>query len=304
MSSAADFALSVGVGRTGDADRPRRLLPVTGLPDPVTAAGAAGLAALLAEPARAVVALDYDGTLAPIVDRPEDAVPAPGALDALARVARSVGAVALVTGRPAPEVVALAGLDRAPGLSSLQVLGQYGLQRWDARSRRFSSPGALPGVDVARRRLPDLLADAPEGVAVEDKEQALVVHFRRTADPDAAEAALSGPLRSLAAEVGLEPHPGRRVLELRPPGHDKGGALRELLESREARSVLFAGDDVGDLPAYDAVDRVRTAGIPGILVWSRSPEVTGLQERADLVVEGPDGVVELLDRLASVLGDG
>ena len=267
-------------------------------------AGAAGLSALLAEPARAVVALDYDGTLAPIVDRPEDAVPAPGMLEALARVARTVGTVALITGRPAREVVRLAGLDSAPGLSALRVLGQYGLQRWDARSGRFESPEALPAVDVARRRLPDLLAHAPDGVAVEDKQQALVVHFRRAADPDAAFASLRTSLIDLAHEVGLEPHPGRRVLELRPPGHDKGGALTALLGEREARAVLFAGDDLGDLPAYDAVEQARTAGIPGVLVCSRSPEVTGLVERADLVVDGPPGVVDLLERLAAVLGDG
>jgi trehalose 6-phosphate phosphatase len=251
-----------------------------------------------------VVALDYDGTLAPIVDRPEDAVPAPGVLEALARVARTVGTVALITGRPAREVVALGGFASAPGLSSLRVLGQYGLQRWDARSGRFESPEALPAVDVARRRLPELLAQAPDGVAVEDKGTALVVHFRRAAEPEAAFAALRTPLTDLATEVGLEPHPGRLVLELRPPGYDKGGALTGLLHERDARSVLFAGDDLGDLPAYDAVEQARTAGVPGVLVCSSSPEVTGLVERADLVVDGPSGVVELLERLAAVLGDG
>lgn len=280
-----------------------------GLPEPSTPEGAAGLTALLAEPARAVLALDYDGTLAPIVDRPEDAVPAPGALEALARVARTVGVVALVTGRPARQVVELAGLDRAAGLPSLQVLGQYGLQRWDARSRRFDSPPPLPGVDEARRRLAELLADpasgsATEGVAVEDKETALVVHFRRATDPDAAQEQLSASLTALAEQVGLEPHPGRRVLEMRPPGFDKGGALAGLVRAHEARAVLFAGDDVGDLPAFDAVVDARAAGVPGMLVCSASEEVTGLAERADLVVPGPAGVVDLLERLGAVLGDG
>jgi trehalose 6-phosphate phosphatase len=272
--------------------------------EPQTAAGSAGLAALLADPARAVVALDYDGTLAPIVDRPEDAVPALGALEALARLARVVGCVALITGRPAAQVVELARLDQAPGLRSLQVLGQYGLQRWDARSGRVESPEPLPGVEIARGRLQDLLAGAPEGVTVEDKHTALVVHFRRAADPEAAAAQLQPDLTRLAEQVGLEPHPGRRVLELRPPGFDKGGTLRQLLTEREARSVLFAGDDVGDLPAFAAVEQARSEGTPGLLVCSRSPEVTGLAERADLVVDGPVGVVDLLGRLAAVLGDG
>ena len=74
------------------------------------------------------------------------------------------------------------------------MLGQYGLQRWDARSGRYESPEPLPGVEVARRRLPELLADAPEGVVVEDKQQALVVHFRRAPDPDAALASLRSDL--------------------------------------------------------------------------------------------------------------
>jgi trehalose 6-phosphate phosphatase len=276
----------------------------SGPPEPRTAAGSAGLAALLADPARAVIALDYDGTLAPIVDRPEDAVPAPGALEALARLARIVGCVALITGRPAAQVVSLARLDKAPGLRSLQVLGQYGLQRWDARTGRVESPEPLPGVQTARDRLRDLLDGAPVGVAVEDKHTALVVHFRRAADPEAAAAQLRPDLTKLADEVGLEPHPGRHVLELRPPGFDKGGTLRELVAAREARSVLFAGDDVGDLPAFDAVEQARADGTPGLLVCSSSPEVTGLAERADLVVDGPAGVVELLGRLSAVLGDG
>jgi trehalose 6-phosphate phosphatase len=275
-----------------------------GMPDPSTAVGAAGLAALLAEPARAVVALDYDGTLAPIVDRPEDATPADGALDVLARLARSVGAVVLITGRPAKQLVDLAGLHRAPGLRSLRVLGQYGLQRWDAGTGRLESPEPVPGVAAARERLDELLADAPDGVTVEDKQQALVVHFRRAEDPDSAQAALRRPLQDLAREVGLEPHAGRRVLELRPPGFDKGGALRSVVTERDARAVLFAGDDVGDLAAYDEVDRLREEGVPGVLVCSASPEVTGLVERADVVVDGPVGVVDYLGRLASVLGDG
>jgi trehalose 6-phosphate phosphatase len=275
-----------------------------GLPDPSTAEGANGLAALLADPARAVVALDYDGTLAPIVEDPQDARPVDGALEALARLARTVGAVVLVTGRPAGQVVELAGLDRAPGLRSLQVLGQYGLQRWDARSGKVESPEPVPGVAVARERLVSILADAPDGVALEDKVQALVVHVRRTADPDRALAELRRPLTELADEVGLEPHPGRMVLELRPPGFDKGGALRSFVTEREARAVLFAGDDVGDLAAYDAVVELRAGGVPGVLVCSDSPEVSGLAERADLVVNGPEGVVDLLARLAAVLGDG
>lgn len=258
--------------------------------EPATAAGRDGLAALRAAPDRALVALDYDGTLAPVVDRPEDAVPAPGAVEALTAVAARVARVALVTGRPAADVVELGGLHGVPGLV---VLGQYGAQRWEGG--RLSTPEELPGVARLRALLPGLVG--AEGAHVEDKGLALVVHTRRAPDPAGALARLAPPLDALARAHGLEAHPGRLVVELRPPGHDKAAALLGLCEPRPS-AVLFAGDDVGDLTAYDAVDQLRADGVPGLLVCSASEEgPAALRERADLVVDGPAGVVEVLRSL-------
>jgi trehalose 6-phosphate phosphatase len=248
---------------------------------------AAPLDALRAVLADSVVALDYDGTLAPIVDRPSEAVPAAGAVDALRALAPRVRALALVTGRPADVVVALAGLSDVPGLL---VLGQYGAQRWDGAD--VTSPPPLPGVAQARADLPALLAH--EGAALEDKGISLVVHTRRSPDPAGAQARLAEPVRQVAAAAGLELHPGRLVLELRPPGYDKRSALLSLCDPVPA-GVLFAGDDLGDLPAFDAVDELRQAGAVGVRVCSGSEEGPGvLRERADVVVDGPAGVVELL----------
>ena len=252
--------------------------------------GLPGLAALRRDPSRAVVALDYDGTLAPVVERPSDAVPADGAVEALRALAPRLRALALVTGRPADVVVDLGRLADVPGLV---VLGQYGAQRWSDGT--FSSPDPLPAVAVLRDRLPPLLA--PEGAVLEDKGLALVVHTRPAADPAGALERLTDPVRELAAAAGLEVHPGRLVLELRPPGFDKRGALRSLCDPPPS-AVLFAGDDVGDLPAFDAVDELRALGVPGVLVCSASEEgPVQLRERADVVVDGPDGVVRLLQHL-------
>jgi trehalose 6-phosphate phosphatase len=258
--------------------------------DPVTDAGRRGLAALRADPSRALVALDYDGTLAPVVERPEDAVPAPGAVAALTALGGRVGRVALVTGRPAAVVVELGGLAGVPGLV---VQGQYGAERWDGG--RLTTPPALPGVERLRALLPDLVA--AEGAHLEDKGLSLVVHTRRAPDPVGALERLRPRLEELAAEAGLEPHPGRLVVELRPPGHDKAGALLALCDP-EPSALLFAGDDVGDVAAFDAVDRLRARGVPGLLVFSASEEGPAeLRERADVVVDGPAGVVRLLDAL-------
>lgn len=261
---------------------------------PATAAGRAGLDALHAAPRRALVALDYDGTLAPIVVRPEDAVPALGAVEALEALGRSVGHLAVVTGRPADVVVELGGLAHVAGLV---VLGQYGVQRWEAGVLEQEPP--RPGLAEARAALPELVAG--EGAHLEDKGLSLVVHTRRAPDPAGALARLHDPVAAVAALAGLELHSGRLVLELRPPGHDKGRALAGLAVGCSA--VLYAGDDRGDLAAYDAVDRLRAEGTPGLLVCSDSAEAPDeLRARADLVVEGPAGVVALLDELLAELG--
>jgi trehalose 6-phosphate phosphatase len=124
------------------------------------------------------------------------------------------------------------------------------------------------------------------------------VHTRRTADPAAALERLREPLHELAERTGLTAEPGRFVLELRPPGMDKGAALQRLAAERSARSVLFCGDDLGDLAAFRAVRVLRARGIPGCTVASLSPESPRVAEAADLVVDGPPGIVRFLDGLA------
>ncbi|MCQ4202368.1 trehalose-phosphatase [Streptomyces sp. NPDC058783] len=271
------------------------------LPTPATAAGREGLDALLADPGRAVVALDFDGTLAPIVPDPDRARAHPEAVPALAALAPKVASIAVITGRPAEVAVHHGGFADVPGLDRLVVLGHYGAERWDAATGTLATPAPHPGVAAVRAELPGLLersGAAAQGTWTEDKGHAVAVHTRRAPDPQAAFEALRTPLADLAARHGLIVEPGRMVLELRPPGMDKGAALRSYVHSHDAGSVLFAGDDLGDLPAYAAVDILRTEGTPGLLVCSASDEVTELRRRADVEVPGPAGVVALLAALA------
>ncbi|MER6512497.1 trehalose-phosphatase [Nonomuraea sp. NPDC001636] len=249
--------------------------------------------AILKDPSGAVIGLDFDGTLSPIVPDPASAKIHPEAPAVLAELGAHVGAVAIVTGRPAATALELGpGLADVPGLV---VLGHYGFERWE--HGRVSAPPPPPGVPRVRAELP-LLLDALglHGVVIEDKGRAVAVHTRRAPDPEGALAVLREPLAELAAKHGLVIEPGRMVLELRPPGMDKGHALGLFLAERDARSVMFVGDDLGDLAAFDAV---RASGLPGVTVCSGSAEVTALAERADIVVDGPDGVVALLRELTT-----
>ncbi|MFA3839347.1 MULTISPECIES: trehalose-phosphatase [Streptomyces] len=273
------------------------------LPSPVTSAGRDGLDVLLSDPARAVIALDFDGTLAPIVPDPEQARAHPGAVRALAALAPQVASVAVITGRPAGVAVRHGGFAGVPGLEHLVVLGHYGAERWDAVTGTVHAPAPHPGVAAVRAELPGVLESvgAWRGTWIEEKGRAVAVHTRRAADPQAAFEALRAPLSDLAARHGLIVEPGRLVLELRPPGMDKGAALSAYVREVGATSVLYGGDDLGDLSAFAAVDELRKDGVPGLLVCSGSSEVTELAERADVVVDGPEGVVGLLSGLAGAI---
>lgn len=266
------------------------------LPVPATPDGQAGLAALIAEPRRSLIALDFDGTLAPIVEDPAAARATPEATAAVLRLSGLAGTVAIITGRPAADAADFAGLAEA---ADVIVLGHYGRQCW--KRGQLTSPAPPPGLAFARAELPTVLAavGVAQGTWVEDKGEALAVHTRRTAAPQAEFDRLRVPLTELAERTGLTVEPGRFVLELRPPGSDKGQAIRTLVREREPAAVLFCGDDLGDRPAFAAVRELRADGTPGLLVCSGSAEVPDLAADADLVVDGPSGVADLLGGLAA-----
>ncbi|MBP2355099.1 trehalose-phosphatase [Kribbella aluminosa] len=158
------------------------------------------------------------------------------------------------------------------------------------------------GVATARDRLPGLLREAgvPDAF-VEDKDSSLAVHTRRLDDPSGSFELLRGPLTALAAETELRLEPGNLVLELRPPGIDKGVAIHGLLESTGARSILYAGDDLGDLAAFRAIQARRADGLSAVLLATRSSNATELIDAADIVVDDPSGVVTVLTALSDAI---
>jgi trehalose 6-phosphate phosphatase len=275
-------------------------MTVTELPRPRTPEGRDGLTAVLREPAKALIGLDFDGTIAPVVADPEGARAHPAAVPSLISLADVVGTIAIITGRPAAKAVEYGGFAAVPGIV---VLGLYGWERW--QDGALSSPPAPPGIETARTLIPSLLAEAGAPEAwIEDKGHSLAVHTRRTADPQGALSRIREPLTALGERLELAVEPGRLVIELRPPGTEKGAALTALVLERAAGSVVFCGDDLGDLAAFAAVRALRSAGIPGLTVCSASPESPQVAAQADLVVDGPEGIVTLLRSLAATLGTG
>jgi trehalose 6-phosphate phosphatase len=249
------------------------------------------LARLAARPGRVAISLDFDGTIAPIVDDPAAARPLPGVVDLLGPLADRYAAVALVSGRPATYLASHAA---APGV---RYLGMYGLEEI-VEGRVLVDPrlqAARPAVAAAAGDLAADPAVRDSGAHLEDKRYAVAVHTRRVADP----ARWAGPIGETAARVAARHHlevvPGRLVWELRPRVHsDKGDAARRVVGESGARSLLAAGDDLGDLPAFAVAGELGG----GLRVAVRSAEAPAeLLEAADLVVDGPEGIRELLERL-------
>ena len=254
-------------------------------PTDVAVAAASHLPGLL-------VATDFDGTLAPIVADPEASRPIDGAIAALSALARRGAHVGVITGRDALTAIRLGDLTEIP---RVVVEGLYGAERW--RAGTLVTPDTPDAIADLRLALPELLAaaNAAHGVWIEDKRLSLVIHTRRLPDPISEQQRLVAPAKALAERLGIDLHEGRGVLEFRLPGYDKGTALRRLISEANPSAVLFAGDDLGDVSAFDAV---RAAAIPGWSVLVASAETEHLRDCADLSVDSPDGFVALLRSIA------
>ena len=269
---------------------------------PRTAVGKAAMTAIIEHPTDTLLALDFDGTLAPIVDDPELAYADPDAVAALARVGGLLGWIVLITGRPAAVAVRLGGFRDHAGFESMIVLGQYGVERWDAATDTFRLPAEPNAIAAVKDEIRSVLETHHAPAArIEHKGRAIAVHTRGLDDPSGTLRRLSGPLVDLARRHGLVVEPGRQVLEIRPPGMDKGKALRSIVAEIVAGQVIFAGDDLGDLPAFQAVQQLRDQGMPGLLVCSASTEEKALEQISDLLVDGPAGLAAWLTDLAEAI---
>lgn len=256
--------------------------------------------AVLADPGRSLLAVDFDGTLAHIVDDPTRAFANEKSVAALARIGGRIGHIAIITGRPVNQALTLGGFSGLAGLERLVIFGQYGRERWDAATGHTVSPPLDPEIAAVEALLPQwLIAHDAEAVRIEGKGLAIALHTRGLGE--GVFDRLAPELSALAAQHGLDVEPGRQVVELRTAVIDKGDVLLSYVAEIGARHVIFAGDDLGDVPAFEAVGRLKTEGITGLLICSASAEQDALVALSDLVLDGPDAVAKWLEKLADDL---
>ena len=251
----------------------------------------ATVALLTQQPRRTALLLDFDGSLSRIVDHPDDARPLPDVVGVLAALVGVMGRVGVVSGRP---VDFLAEHLPVPGL---KLVGQYGLESY--------TDGVLT-VDPRTQPYLDRIAEAAmraearlPGIYVERKGTTAITLHWRTASDRAEE--VSAVAADLAAEFALDtPQRGRKAVELRPPVPvDKGTVVEQLVGGYAVGG--FAGDDLGDVPAFAALERAVATGRLeravriGVLSTEAPPE---LRAAVDTLVDGPEGLVALLAAVA------
>jgi len=243
----------------------------------------------LGHPGTAGVLTDYDGTLSPVVEDRDKAVPLPGVPGIISALADRFAVVAVVSGRPVGYLESQLGWN-----SKVTLVGLYGLERIEDGEHRVMD-AAAQWEEVVASAASAAARAAPLGLEVEMKRLTLVLHSRRA--PETLQWARQWAAER-ASSSGLVAQPGRLSVELLPPVRsDKGTVVEELATALS--SVCFFGDDVGDLPAFSALRRLRSAGNATIAVGVKSPEQPdGLADAVDLLVGGPEEAVALLRSLA------
>jgi trehalose 6-phosphate phosphatase len=225
---------------------------------------------LAERPGETAVLLDVDGTLAPIVARPEDAVVPDETRGLVEQLVARYALVAAISGRAGEDAATMVGVD------GVVYVGEHGLEL-DPRAAEWA-----PAIEE--------FADSVEWPA-ELKRLSASFHFRAAEDEPAAVTELRR-VADRAVAAGLRPRWGRKVLEIRPPvDADKGTAVRALLEERDLRRAMYAGDDTTDLDAFRGLDGLDLA-VRVAVVSNEGP--TDLGEAADIVVGDPHALAGLL----------
>jgi trehalose 6-phosphate phosphatase len=252
-----------------------------------------------ADPARAAILFDIDGTLAPIVEHAADARVPEQTRQLLTQIARRYGVVACVSGRRASEARAMVAI------GTISYLGSHGAEVLRAG---WTEPAVDQEVEDWAERIHDFAREADTAelrrlrVRLEDKGPIVAFHWRGAPDEEAARAAIDA-IAAKAEAGGLRTHWGRKVLEVRPPVRiDKGAGIASFLAGTDIDVAMYVGDDRTDLDAFHALAQMAEDGriSKAIRVGVRSDEgPSEITDEADLVVDGTAGVTELLAALAA-----
>lgn len=208
--------------------------------------------------------LDVDGTLLAFADHPDKVAPDPSLLTLLASVQQCLGgALALLSGRPVSQLQAMFAPLRLP------MAGLHGAQLLTSADASPAQADTAQWLHALHQRAMQL-AHAHPGVMIENKGQALALHWRNAPDAGAAVITFANAQLPQLHDVRLQP--GNHVIEFVGSGHDKGRALQQLMQNPpfQGRRPVFIGDDLTDEHGFHAAQQL--GGI-GVLVGQRNESV-------------------------------
>jgi trehalose 6-phosphate phosphatase len=243
---------------------------------------------------RAGIVTDIDGTISPMVARPEQAIVLPRARAALVGLRDRLSLVGVVTGRSVEDA------RRMVDVEGLTYVGNHGLETF-ARGRAEMLPEARPWMPRLAAALHQVAERIPSelqsGVIVENKGATASLHYRLAPDPDQTRRVLLALLARFAAPDGFRVEEGRRVLNLLPPlAVNKGSAVTWLVHHHQLSGIVYFGDDFTDAHAFRALQVLgQSGGVRTLSVAVVGPETPhSVRQLADASVPTVAAVAELL----------
>jgi len=258
---------------------------MTSSPLPWNQAADSLLAPLLSAPRLGLVT-DVDGTISPIVSRPEAAQITPRSRELLTALSGKLALVGVISGRAAADV------RERVGVADMVYIGNHGMERWADGHVRVA-PEAQTYRPALEAVIEGIRGHLPPGAQIEDKGATYSIHYRNVVDPTRTEAEVAPLLRNLSTQHGVKLFQGRMIFELRPPLEiDKGTAFSALVRDYRLDAAIYLGDDTTDADALRACRQLRATGEcyaigVGVLADETSPAVI---ESADVVAHGIDEV--------------
>lgn len=246
---------------------------------------------------------DFDGVLSKIAPTPDEAVPFPGATEALLAIAARVDRAGVITGRAAGDIASRVDI------SEMIVVGNHGLE-WSEYGELRDHPAGVASIEAISTVLDQTKTELAGQTDVtdmiwENKRLSGTIHFRNTENPAQTEALLLPIVQPLAEAAGLRCTPGKMIVELRPTALvTKGTALNEIIEKHALESAIFIGDDLTDVDGFRALNELRNQGkrtlAVGVVTPDSHPDVAA---HADVMVNSVEEIVEVLTEVAAQLGD-
>lgn len=248
---------------------------------------------LRACPSKTAILSDIDGTLHPIVEKPDQIHFNDFVSVVLEKLAKKYALVSLITGRSLKSALSFIKV------RGVVYIGNHGLEvsRNSKIGYAKNVQKYIPNIRSALKLVSESDLSKISEIYIEDKGVAIAVHYRRA---PAKLFEVEKIVNRIANNLGLKVIKGRKVYELQPPlDIDKGTALEEIIKQSEVNLALYMGDDISDIKAFKRLKKITLPNFQAITIGIRSSEVSEIENEksVDYLIDSVDDSIALLNSL-------